>query len=216
VARILPVSRNLSRFQFHPEPFCRCQIGLAGLSCPTPLITARRVSCQPSVASGRISRGSSCVQTQSEWQLTQRGRSHRTGTTVLRRGRKILISARANRLRHRQRGRGSGTSHFQSTIVSRRWFGPICTWRSMDLALTARERLVYSSAGCFKSPGGLLETELIETNSRGLIMSRVATNERREHFIKAASRVLREHGVARATTRRIAKEAGAPLAANSH
>jgi AcrR family transcriptional regulator len=43
-------------------------------------------------------------------------------------------------------------------------------------------------------------------------MSRVATNERREHFIKAASKVLREHGVARATTRRIAKEAGAPLA----
>jgi hypothetical protein len=53
VTRIVPVSRNLSRFQFHPGPFRRCQIGHAGLSCPRPLTTARRVSCQPSVASCR-------------------------------------------------------------------------------------------------------------------------------------------------------------------
>lgn len=43
-------------------------------------------------------------------------------------------------------------------------------------------------------------------------MGRISTDERRQQFIEAASTVLREQGVTRATTRRIANEARAPLA----
>ncbi|MGH3642257.1 MAG: TetR/AcrR family transcriptional regulator [Mycobacterium sp.] len=44
-------------------------------------------------------------------------------------------------------------------------------------------------------------------------MAHVPSADRRQQFIEAASRVIEQHGVARATTRRIADEAGAPLAA---
>jgi TetR/AcrR family transcriptional regulator, regulator of biofilm formation and stress response len=43
-------------------------------------------------------------------------------------------------------------------------------------------------------------------------MAYLSNADRRIQFIKAASKVIREHGVARATTRSIAEEAGAPLA----
>lgn len=43
-------------------------------------------------------------------------------------------------------------------------------------------------------------------------MAYVSNADRRIQFIKAAAKVIREHGVARATTRSIAEEAGAPLA----
>jgi AcrR family transcriptional regulator len=39
----------------------------------------------------------------------------------------------------------------------------------------------------------------------------VSTEERRKQLVAAATRVIREHGVSKATTRRIADEAGAPL-----
>lgn len=44
-------------------------------------------------------------------------------------------------------------------------------------------------------------------------MAHVPSAERRQQFINAASRVIQKNGVARATTRNIADEAGAPLAA---
>ncbi|MCV7060819.1 TetR family transcriptional regulator [Mycolicibacterium vaccae] len=40
----------------------------------------------------------------------------------------------------------------------------------------------------------------------------MATEERRKQLVAAATRVIREHGLSKATTRRIADEAGAPLA----
>ena len=43
-------------------------------------------------------------------------------------------------------------------------------------------------------------------------MARLSTADRRIQFIKAAAKVVRKHGVARATTRNIAEEAGYPLA----
>ncbi|GAA2547599.1 TetR/AcrR family transcriptional regulator [Mycolicibacterium diernhoferi] len=43
-------------------------------------------------------------------------------------------------------------------------------------------------------------------------MAYVSTEERRKQLVAAATRVIREHGVTNATTRRIADEAGAPLA----
>ncbi|NUO61617.1 MAG: TetR/AcrR family transcriptional regulator [Hamadaea sp.] len=43
-------------------------------------------------------------------------------------------------------------------------------------------------------------------------MARVPAEQRREDFLKATLRVIAEHGVAGATTRRIAEEASAPLA----
>ncbi|HRO30702.1 TetR/AcrR family transcriptional regulator [Citricoccus sp.] len=42
---------------------------------------------------------------------------------------------------------------------------------------------------------------------------RIPAEQRREEFIEAAARVIAQEGVERATTRRIAQEAGAPLAA---
>lgn len=42
-------------------------------------------------------------------------------------------------------------------------------------------------------------------------MAYVPSDERREHFIEAAGKIIREEGLAKATTRRIAQEAGAPL-----
>ncbi|WP_166904053.1 TetR/AcrR family transcriptional regulator [Mycobacterium sp. DL440] len=44
-------------------------------------------------------------------------------------------------------------------------------------------------------------------------MAHVPSADRRRQFIEAASRVIETHGVARATTRNIAQEAGAPLGA---
>jgi TetR/AcrR family transcriptional regulator, regulator of biofilm formation and stress response len=44
-------------------------------------------------------------------------------------------------------------------------------------------------------------------------MAHVAAADRRQQFIEAAARVIQKHGVARATTRNIAEEAGAPLGA---
>ncbi len=44
-------------------------------------------------------------------------------------------------------------------------------------------------------------------------MAHVPSADRRQQFIDAASRVIQRHGIARATTRNIADEAGAPLAA---
>lgn len=44
-------------------------------------------------------------------------------------------------------------------------------------------------------------------------MAHVPAADRRQQFIEAAARVIQKHGVARATTRNIAEEAGAPLGA---
>lgn len=43
-------------------------------------------------------------------------------------------------------------------------------------------------------------------------MAHIPTEDRRRQFIEAAIRVIRRDGIARATTRKIAEEAGAPLA----
>jgi AcrR family transcriptional regulator len=43
-------------------------------------------------------------------------------------------------------------------------------------------------------------------------MAHMPSDERRQQFIQAAAKVIREEGLAKATTRRIAQEAGAPLA----
>jgi AcrR family transcriptional regulator len=42
-------------------------------------------------------------------------------------------------------------------------------------------------------------------------MAHIPTDKRREHFIQAATKIIREEGLAKATTRRIAQVAGAPL-----
>ena len=43
-------------------------------------------------------------------------------------------------------------------------------------------------------------------------MARISARERRQDFIEATIKVITEHGVANATTRRIAEAAGSPLA----